>query len=601
MARESKAQAVRKWLDRVSTAKRWRDRKSEEFGWERFIREYKGFYDVTLGKGKRGLRIKAPAINEVFAYVQTDVASINFRDPYIVVRPTKTSTVRGAALLEQGLNYHWRTLNIKEELDSQLIDSDLVGHAWNKDGYFTESVGDGEAASIKNEGIYSMKVSWRDIVFNVGSRRPPMDCLWMAHRIVKPLQEVKDKYPGTSNLRGSIHPHLEESDYKDTIFKDDIEYAVLWEVWDAQTRTFFLLAEDYDGYLKPPTPWPKYYKRFPFNMLWWFENPDEPYPISPIAPQEPQILEQIKLFAQALNHVKRWNRQMIMKGSVMSEENADKFEEGIDGAIINAETQGSIQDSIRFVDFGQLPTDIYMLLDRLQQTKRITTGQPEFQQGALLKTNTRTLGELEQISQGAKTRQDRRVDRLETHIENIARNLIAHMQANFDVEKMVKITGKPAQEVLDALGEHYDPETQTVVFSKEDIGGDYDIEVRAGSTLPMTKQTRMAVLREALQMATAANGPLSSFAQIVITEMLQDFDLPEIKTAFEEDQDKKAQDMAQNAGQLSIDSAKTVAETEKRKAQAHQIELESAALEAQLRTPLSVLQATEGQPQEAMN
>lgn len=606
MARESQTQTIKKWLDRIETAKRWRDRKAEEYGWERFIKEYMGIYDVTLGRGKRGNRVKAPAVNEVFAFVQTDVATINFKDPYITVRPTKTATAKGATILESAVNYYWRTLNVKEEIDSQLVDADLVGHAWNKDGYFAESVGDGETAQIKREGMYSMKVSWRDIVFNVGSRRPPMDCQWMAHRIIRPLDEVKERYPGTGELKGAVHPHLQELDYRETQYKDDIEYVSLWEVWDASNRKFFLLAENHEAYLKKPMPWPDYYRSFPFNMLWWYEMPDDPYPMSPIAPQEPQILEQIKLFAQALNHVKRWNRQMIIKGGTMSEESADKFEEGIDGAIIQADTQGSIQDSIRFADFGQLPTDIYVLLDRLKQTQRMVTGQPEFQQGALTKTATRTLGELEQMAQGAKTRQDRRVDRLETHIESIARNMIAHMQANFDVEQMVKITGETPQAVAEALGEHFDPETQTIVFSKNDIGGEYEVEVRAGSTLPMTKSTRMAVLRETLEIALNAKGPLSPFSRLVIGELLADFQLPELKTAFEVEQEKAERAMAESGGKLSLEGGKIAAETAKRQAQAEQIGLENAAMVAQLRTPLEALQAVESgqsvdqEPMEAM-
>lgn len=103
--------------------------------------------------------------------VQTDISYLYFRDPYITLRPTKSATAKGAAILETAINYYWRTLNQKEEIESQLIDADLVGHAWNKDGYYVQG---------QEEGMYSMKVSWRDVIFNVGSRRPPMTpCGWL--------------------------------------------------------------------------------------------------------------------------------------------------------------------------------------------------------------------------------------------------------------------------------------------------------------------------------------------------------------------------------------------------------------------------------------
>lgn len=578
MARESQETTVKRWQDRIATARKWRDRKAQDYGWERFISEYKGNYDVFLGSGEN--KFKAPAINQVFAMVQTDISYLYFRDPYITLRPTKSATAKGAAILEAAINYYWRTLNQKEEIESQLIDADLVGHAWNKDGYYVQG---------QDEGMYSMKVSWRDVIFNVGSRRPPYDTMWLAHRIIKPLDTVKRLYPGTSDLRGSTHPHMEEGDIRDSVFKDDIDFCVLWEIWDAQKRETCLIAEGLNSYLKKPTKWPDYYKALPFNLLWWYENPDEPYPMGTIAPVEPQILEEIKLFAQALNHVKRFNRQMLYKGNLMTEAEQDKFEQGNDGAMIKVETQGSIQDATKMVDYGPLPVDIYLLLDRIRQLKNTTSGQPEFAQGGQTKTATRTLGELEGMAEGAKTRIGKRVDRLETHIENIAKNMVGHIQANFDVKKLVKITGFSEPYLIENLGDAYDEKTKTVLFDKNDVQGDYEVEVRAGSTIPLTREGRMAMLREALELLTKTNGPIPEVVKVIVAEYLKDLQLPQIKEAFEMEQVKNAEVAQLKSGELSVDAAKTAAETQKRQAQARQINLESALMESQLQMPTRLM------------
>lgn len=580
----SELQTIRRWHDRISTAKKYRDRCAEQNGWERIIREYNNKYEVTLGT-RRG-RIPVPPFNEVFSYVQTDIATMSFKDPYITINPKKNGTIEGAAILETGISYYWRTLRCKDEIDSEMIDTDLVGHGWNKDGYFAESIGDDDPATIKNEGMYSMKVSWRDIVFNIGAMRPPMDCVWMAHRIVKPLSEIKKKYPGTGSLKGSTHPRLSETDYKDTLFKDDIEIGILQEIWDAEKHEFFLLAEGHDKYLVKPKPWPSYYKEFPFTMLWYYEKPDEAYPMSPIAPWEPQILETNKLFAQALNHVKRWNRQMFYRANSISDEDMDKFEEGNDGAAIPVQGQTqTLQDMLKFADYGSLPTDIYMLLDRLAQQKREVNGMPEFSRGAVTKTNTRTLGELEQIATGAKTRVDKRVDRLETHMEMIARHMIGHMQANFDVEQMVKITGEPPEEIIKALGPHFDPLTKSVIFSRADIPGEYDVDVKAGSTLPLNKSSRLAILRDVLEIALKAPGPLPFFAQTVITELLRDYELPQLQVAFQKDQQMAQQAQQQQNSIGDFEKMKVAADAEKRKAQAEQIHLENVGAELALVNP----------------
>ena len=582
MARESQELQVKRWQDRITTAKKFKDRKSQEYGWERFISEYKGTYDVYLGSAEN--RFRAPAINQVFAMVQTDVAYIYNRDPYVTLRPTKASTAKGAAILETAINYYWRVLDQKGEQESQLIDADLVGHAWNKDGYYVNG---------EDEGMYSMKVSWRDIVFNVGSRRPPHDTMWLAHRIIKPLSTVKKMYPGTSDLKGSTHPHLQEGHIKDSVFKDDIDFVVLWEVWDVEKRETCLIAEGGSSFLKKPTPWPKYYKALPFNMLWWYENPDEPYPMSTIAPVEPQILEEIKLFAQALNHVKRFNRQMLYKGNLMTEDEQDKFEQGNDGAMIKVETQGSIQDATKMVDYGPLPVDIYLLLDRIRQLKNTTSGQPEFVQGGQTKTATRTLGELEGMAEGAKTRIGKRIDRLETHIENIAKNMIGHIQANFDKKKLVKITGVPEAELIKNLGDAFDEKTQTVIFDGNDVQGEYDVEVRAGSTLPFTRETRMAMLREALELMMKTNGPIPEAAKVIASEYLKDLQMPQLKEAFDMEQMKIAEMAQSKSGELSVDAAKTTAETQKRQAQARKINLESALMESEFQMPTRLMSENE--------
>lgn len=590
---KTEKEAVHRWHDRISTSKKYRDRMAEQYGWERFVREYKGKYDITLGSRKG--RINVPPINQVFSYVQSDIAGMYFRDPYLTVIPKKSGTVRGAAIMEAALNYHWRELKIKEEIEYAMLDADLVGHGWMKDGYNLDIEGSDDNARVKKEGMYVGQVSWRDVVFNIGSRRPPKDCLWMAHRIVRPREQAVLRYTFLSDIEGSTHPHLQEGDVAQSQFKDDVRVVIFWEVHDALKRETFLLVEGYDKYVKKPTPWPEHVEEFSLSMLWYYQMPDEPYPMSPIAPWEPQILETNKLFAQALNHVKRWNRQAFVRSSGMTDEEKDKFEEGVDGSIIEVPGQGSMADMLRFADFGTLPPDIYLLLDRLAGIERETNGQPEFERGGVTKTNTRTLGELEQIATGSKTRMDKRVDRLETYMESVARHLLAHMKANFDVEQTARIVDETPEEVIEAFKDKFNPETGTVVFSKEDIAGEYDVEVKAGSTLPLNKQARVMILREVLELAVKIQGPVPLFAKVIILDLLRDYQLPQLKDAFEIQAMQAEKQAAEAAKEQSIDKAKIVAETEKRKAQADQIDLESAIMEQQLTMAPDISAETQGE------
>jgi hypothetical protein len=400
MMTEEEKKDVSRWHDRIKTAAKRRERVGLDYGWERIIKEYKGKYNLTLGSGDPSTRIDVPPINQVFSYVQSDIAGMNFRDPYLAVNPKKTSSVKSAKIIEAKINYDWREMKLKQEVDSEMIDADLVGHGWHKDGYNMDLEGSDDQLKITKEGMYSMFVSWRDVVFNVGARRPPKDCLWMAHRIIRPRDLAVEKFPSLQKLQGSDHPHLSKDECATSDYKDDIKVVVFWEVWDGMKREKFLLAEGFEGYVKPPTPWPEYYEEFPFSMLWYYETPDEPYPMSPIYPWEAQILEVNKLFAQMLNHAKRWNRQVFYKGTAINEKEMDKYEQGVDGAMIKVDGQGPLNEALRFADYGNLPQDFYMILDRLAQVERETNGQPEFERGGVTKTNTRTWANFSPLPRG---------------------------------------------------------------------------------------------------------------------------------------------------------------------------------------------------------
>lgn len=571
------AKEVALWQERIQLAKKELEQWSDESGANRFIKEYSGNYDIVFHTRSR--KIKIPPINDVFSYVQSDIATTYNRDPYIAVN-AKAGTTKGAALWETILNYYWRELKTKDELEYEIVDKDLVGYGWHKVGHAVNSVGKNEKLKIVDEKLYSAFLSWRDVVWNIGSKRPPIDCRWMAQRIVRPLKEIKKKYPNAKGLAGSPDPTMDKDSYKKLSYKDDIEVGVMWEIWDAEEQKIRLIAENLkDRYLDDPKPWPEYQDEFPFLMYWDFIVPDKSRPLSAIAPWEPQILEEMVLMGSAINHSKRWNRQAFANNQSFSPQILDAFERGDDGAIHQVAGKVGAED-LRFVDFGALPTDFYLLMDRLQAIKRTTNGQPEFTQGGVTKTNTRTIGELQLMQQGARGRQDRKVDRLETHCENIARHMLMHLKANFDFEETVKITGEIPEEIIQALGNSFDPVTKSVKFSPQDIEGEYDVEIKSGSTLPMDKANRIRIEETILQsLASVANQPLSRFMVALIKGLLRDYDVKELEEAYQADLEEAEQQKQQAAGQEGIQTQKVLAEAAKREAQAGQIHAETAVAE----------------------
>lgn len=559
------------WHERVSIAKQSCEDWAENSGAKRFLKEYKGDYGITFKT--RTASVQVPAINEVFAYVQADVATTYNRDPYITVN-AKSGTTQGAALWEVILNYYWRELQTKEEIEYEIIEKDLVGFAWHKVGYAVDSYIEQDQLKIKNENLYSNYLCWKDVVWNIGATRVPKDCQWMAQRIIRPIAQIKKRFPQAKGLEGVPTPDIDDAMYKKSMYKDDIKVGVLWEIWDKEEKKVYLIAEGLKDKFLEEKPWPDYLEELPFLMYWDFAIPGSPRPMSAIAPWEKQILEEMVILASAVNHVKRWNRQAFVKNGTIDENALDKFEQGIDGSIINF--NGDTAD-IRFADYGPLPADFYMIMDRLQAIKRNINGQPEFVRGGVTKTNTRTIGELNLMQMGNRSRQDRKIDRLETHLENIARHMMAHLKANFDFEQTVKITGETPESIIEALGQNFNPETQTVTFTPDDIKGDYDVDIKVGSTLPLDRQGRMQTLEIILQTlaGVAAEGVVSPLVITTIEELLKEYDIKSLREAYAQEIAMKEQEQQMESQEQDVLEQKTLAEARKREAQANQIEVDT--------------------------
>jgi hypothetical protein len=155
--------------------------------------------------------------------------------------------------------------------------------------------------------------------------------------------------------------------------------------------------------------------------------------------------------------------------------------------------------------------------------------------------------------------------------------MMANLKGNFDFEQAVKITGEAPEAVIEALGANYDPATQMVTFTPEDIKGEYDVDIKSGSTLPMDKQTRLQMYEIILASVAPAlaQGPISKFMIALISEMLQDYDLKSLQDAYAQDLSDAEQAKAEAQGQQSVQDQKVAAEATKRQAQAQQIGVET--------------------------
>lgn len=539
--KDDKRVTAKVWIERIKRSIRYRDKVKKEQEWERLEKEYRGNYDIKIGG------VSAPPINLVFGYVDTASARIYFRDPHMTINPKGQESIGAARVLELDTNYAFKALKLKATIKQVLKDALIVAHGWVKFGYVSET---GETLSepgtepseyIKSEEIFVNYVPWEDVVFdNSMSKNPPYDCRWIAHRIVKNVDEIKKdhNYKNTGKLSSNIATR----DTKDGQDKEkaeltndsDSELFEFWEVTDLDTKKVYAVCDQSDKYLREDEY--KYaMKGLNYSMLAFNRANNKPYPISDVFLIEPQILERIKLRYAQLNHMKRWSRQLTIEEGSMSPIEMEKFTQGVDGAITQRK-KGSAPPVP--IEYAALQSEIFALDNLLQSDSDAVIGQSDLDRGAPPKTNAKTTKfQLQEQNQGTSVRQNSKQDTLEDFLEEICDKYISLVKQFQDVPKYVRITGMTPEQIKAQFGmiKGVTVDSTGIKFTKESIQGEYDIEAKAGSTLPLNRENKIKLIETTLQLGPAIGIVPNSPTAIALGKALfRELDMMDVEIAYDQ-------------------------------------------------------------------
>lgn len=525
------------WLKRISRAKKYRDQIKDKQGWDTNLDAYKGDYKIN------SQIVKAPPINIVFGYVDTGIAKLYARDPYFSVNAGRGNTIERAHLLEKVLNWLKKEIRLKGEVERVLRDMYIASMGWIKVGFAGE-IGEKPvdtndeksemAETIEKGEVFAKFVPWEDILFDVTlCSDPPYDCPWIAHRIVKPIQDWKDSklYDWPEDIKPNLSTIQPDGKKIDEKLKDsDTELMEVWEIHDTVTNKIYAVAEGCDKFGREDENISEL-KRLPFHALKFNPIPKEPYPLADITIIMPQILERIKLRGGMLNHIKRWSRQLSVEKGAMAPQEMDKFTNGIDGGIIQREKGFAPPVPI---EYAALQSEIFVLDQLIQKDMDTVIGQNEVDRGAPAPGGgKKTKYELQEQQQGSASRNQKRQDKLEDFLGEVASSLVALMKQFYDTPRYVAITGMTVAEVTEKMGLGVDNVEQGgIVFTRDDIKGEFDIEVKAGTTLPLNKENRIKAAQGVLEMIKDSGMTPGNPLQIaMIGEILRELDMQEaIKT-----------------------------------------------------------------------
>lgn len=524
----TKKDLLKRYVMRIDTAKKWRKDEGYEETWGRLI-------DLYRNKPFSGLSADHRiAINVAFATVNTIAPSVAVNYPFVTVNPRLPEMGPQAHAAEAAVNYWWKHYDWRPEIKRAVKDSLITGNGWVKVGWRyetkprekTEEELYGEYEQLRQQAIDAVtqnplagaqtptdeelraqidpmveeptidapfveRVSPFDIYIDPEATCPE-DLKWIAQRMVLPLEDVKknERYrkAAREKLQADASTNVRWRDSRDQSdesrkYDDDVKRVVLWEFYDLRAQFYCVFAETGDDFLLEPTDFPYPYGS-PFVFLGNYEVPDQFYCIGDLEAIEPLQQELNATRSDMINHRKRWQRAYLAKRDALDPSAQNALLTDKDNRIIYIDGDVDLHNVV--VPLQQLTLDpqMYQHSQQIEQDVDLVSGVSEYQRGAISEIR-RTATEAAMIQDAANARAADKLAQIETFIGHVARRVVQLAQQYLTGDHVARIVGPEGAQMW-------------VPFNIEQIQGEFDFEVEAGSTQPRDESYRR---QQALQLA----------------------------------------------------------------------------------------------------
>jgi len=281
----------------------------------------------------------------------------------------------------------------------------------------------------------------------------------------------------------------ERETYDNMSFLDAFDYAennivTLYEIWDKKFRKVYVFAEGCDEPLLEKD-WPyDYLKGFPYEIVQFIDVPNEPYGVGlPFAVKDQQY-ELNRIRTSIFEHRRRFNRKYEAQVNAADEDELDKLTDGEDGTVIMVKQIGLIKP----IEDANLTMDTWRTEEVIKADIQELTGQDALLRGGALPSRT-TSGEVSTRANVFRLKLETVIDNVDRFILNVGKQVLAHIQANYITDKVVRIVGEQ--------GEYW------VKYTPEDIKEEIDVTMSTVSAPKIDeateRQQRIQLFQQGLQ------------------------------------------------------------------------------------------------------
>jgi len=540
MAR-SRAQALKLYKHELERTKRYREEQGYDQLWERMIDLYRGHpYSVATTEDQITVNIAFSTINVIGPTI-----SVNY--PKITVMPTHPLYEEAAFITEAIVNYEWKHNNYQDQFRLAVKDYLVVGHGWIKTGYrykqqevslsdneMNEALGEAQAEAdayaAENPDMAGVVPTDDELMENLPQtklvtvedqpyveRISPFDIFvdpeattlddakWICQKIIRPLTEVRKdpKYkPGArANVQADMDVSGDRNDRNRSFFRrgneDPADQRVtVYEWYDLKANTVATCAEGSDEFLIDPQPCPFAFGH-PFIMLRNYDIPDYFYPMGELEAIEPLILELNKTRSIEMQVRKKFARKFMFRAGEFDAAGRQALESDVDNQYVPVASDTPFDQLIGVVPQTQVPPDLYQHSETVEDDIGTVSGISDYQRGQTPETR-RTATEAAIISDSVNARSADKLSQIEKGIARVARRIVQLNQQFMSADKVAPIVGQ-------------DQAIYWLPYGYEEIKGEFDFEVEAGSTQPMNETTRR-------QQATAMLEGMMPFVQMGVVD-----------------------------------------------------------------------------------
>lgn len=527
--RLSKKERLERYQRNLDLSARWRKHEGYDDTWERMINLYrmKVFPKALTTEERIAIAVAFASINVIYPAI-----SVNY--PKITVNGRKPEDDDPAVIVEAVINYWWRTYGYKKHFRLAAKDFLIIGHGWLKVGYrykekemglaedevretYEEARTQLDAYAMANPDMAAdlpgdddlmaslpqtktVPIEDRPFVervspFNiyVDPEATSMDDIkWIAQKVVRGVEDVKNDERYRRSVRTAIKADSAPAQFQDPWERQrshrdkstpDMERVTLWEYYDVQYDEMCVFAHGSKDYLIEPRSMP-YQFGHPFIMLRNYDVPDHFYPIGDLEAIEPLQAELNRTRSDMMNHRKRYARKYLYKKGAFDAEGRAALESSKDGTMVPVVDE-NVPLSDVLLPLPQIPMDanLYSYSEIIESDIDRVSGISEYQRGGLPEIR-RTATEASIVQDAANARSADKLALVEEVIREVAERLVQLAQQFLTGEQVARIVGSNGQPVW-------------VPYEPEDIEGEFDFEVEAGSTQPQNETFRR---QQAVQM-----------------------------------------------------------------------------------------------------